>query len=175
MFLFSRVRRRYFSEGEKRRPELTSVARTLQTFLLEKRRPSGEERVETAVFAGYHETSLSLTHFIFDSASNYSRRSLHHVPFLVSFVSWFVLIDLDMSIQSCAIGCILHFFPWFLADRWNPIQFGVHVYTGTEVLQIAARVALGMLTMLVELLQRQRVISCHLRSNFFLYYELPLS
>ena len=104
MFLFSRVRRRYFSEGEKRRPELTSVVRRLQTFLLEKRRPSGEERVETVVFAGCHETGLSLTHFIFDSASNYSRRSLHHVPFLVSFVSWFVLIDLDMSIQSCAIG-----------------------------------------------------------------------
>ena len=128
MFLIPRVRRRYFSKGEKRRPELTSVVRRLQTFLLEKRRPSGEERVETVVFAGCHETGLSLTHFIFDSASNYSRRSLHHVPFLVSFVSWFVLIDLDMSIQSCAIGCILHFFPWYLAD--TGIQFSsVYLYT----------------------------------------------
>ena len=128
MSLIPRVRRRYFSEGEKRRPELTSVVRRLQTFLLEKRRPSGEERVETVVFAGYHETGLSLTHFIFDSANNYSRRSLHHVPFLVSFVSWFVLIDLDMSIQSCAIGCILHFFPWYLAD--TGIQFSsVYLYT----------------------------------------------
>ena len=70
MLLFSRFRRRYFSEGEKRRLELTPVVRIPQTFLLQKRRPSGEERVETAVFAGYHETGLSLTHFLFDSASN---------------------------------------------------------------------------------------------------------
>ena len=49
-----------------------------------------------------HETALSLTHFILDDFSNYSRRSLHQIPFfvVVSSVSWFVLIDLYMSIQS---------------------------------------------------------------------------
>ena len=123
--------------------------------------------------------SLSLTHFIFDF-SNYSRRSLHHVPFFVSFVCWFVLIDLYMSIQSCAIDCILHYFHLHsLQSRghWNPTEFGI--YVGMEVLQIAAifwhKGSYLACSMLMELLQRHRVISCHFRSNFFPYYKLRLS
>ena len=46
--------------------------------------------------------------------------------FFVSFVSSFFLIDVYMSIQSCAIDCILHFFPCNLAD--TGIQFN-SVYT----------------------------------------------
>ena len=41
-------------------------------------------------------------HFIIDNFSNYSRHSLLQIPFFVYFVifSWFVLIDLYISIQS---------------------------------------------------------------------------
>ena len=42
-----------------------------------------------------------------------------------SFLSWFVLIDRNMSIQSCAFDCILHFFPCNLAHigiQFNAVQ-----------------------------------------------------
>ena len=51
--------------------------------------------------------------------------TLYHLAFFPSFVSWFVLIDLYMSIQSCAIDCILHFFPCYLAHigiQFNAVQ-----------------------------------------------------
>ena len=55
--------------------------------------------------------------------ASYSRRSLHDV----SLVSWFVLIDLYMSTQSCAIDCILRFFPSNLG--YTGIQFNsVYMY-----------------------------------------------
>ena len=38
------------------------------------------------------------------------------------FVS-LVLIDLYMSIQSCAIDCILYFFPCNVAHNWNPVTY----------------------------------------------------
>ena len=38
------------------------------------------------------------------------------------FVS-LVLIDLYMSIQSCAIDCVLYFFPSNVAHNWNPVPY----------------------------------------------------
>ena len=57
--------------------------------------------------------------------SDNSRHGLQHIAFFLSFVSWFVLIDLYMSIQPCAIDCILHFFPCNLAHigiQFNAVQ-----------------------------------------------------
>ena len=53
------------------------------------------------------------------------RLLFNHLAFFPSVISWFVLIDLSMSIQSCAIDCILHFFPCNLAHigiQFNAVQ-----------------------------------------------------
>ena len=58
----------------------------------------------TVLFGKHHPWDLffffNTRHFIIDDFSNYSRHSLLQIPFFVYFVSWFVLIDLYMSIQS---------------------------------------------------------------------------
>ena len=85
------------------------------------------------------------------------------------------LTDVYVSIQSCAIDCILHFFPCNLAD--TGIQFN-SVYTRalkssrwlpSSALRSSAWYAL----FLWSLLQRHKVVFCHFHSNFFPYYELP--
>ena len=57
----------------------------------------------TTLFGNTHKTGFS------------SATTFHHLAFFLSFISWFVLIDLYISIQSCAIDCILRFFPCNLA------------------------------------------------------------
>ena len=61
---------------------------------------------------------LSLKRFIFEFIK-YSRSSLCRLPFFVSLG----LIVFFLSIQSCVIDCILHFFPCNLAVAHMGIQF----------------------------------------------------
>ena len=69
-----------------------------------------------------YQSIRTVLHSTSATTASYSRRSLHDV----SFVSWFVLTELYMSIQSCAIDCILRFFPCNLGD--TGIQFSsVHM------------------------------------------------
>ena len=90
--------------------------------------------------------------------------------FFVSFVSSFVLIDVYMSIQSCAIDCILHFFPCNLPD--TGIQFN-SVYTralksSRWLPSSASRSSTWYAIFLWSLLQRHKVLFCHFTAISFL-------